>query len=183
MTFDPTNFDPDQHADGVSELLAPGEYVFVVKSFKRLVRKGKDQIDFMFKAILDARKQRVPASKSPVWETVTIAPNAIWRLANLCKAVGHQGPFNINDDAQLAAVVKNKPFKAQIAHETYQGSKSARLKRYVMISAEEKKSGQEILEDMAVDDASGGGGYGDYQDNDNYDPGYAPEYADEDIPF
>lgn len=182
MSFDPSNFDPTKHGDGVSSILPPGEYVFMVRTFKRAQRKGKHQIDFAFKAVLDSKQQRVPNSSSLVWETVTIAENAIWRLANLCAAIGHSNPFNINDDGELAGATKGHPFKAQIVHEKYQGSNTTKLKKYTAMTKEDFEAFKSALEDMVVDEAMDtSNNYGDYSNQD--DPGYVPDYSDEDIPF
>lgn len=186
MGFDPTNFNPSEHgSDNIGEAIPPGEYVMTVRGFSRHVRRGKNQIDFVVKAVLNNKRQRISSEYSAVWETVTIQQNAIWRLSNLCTAVGHTTPFNIDDDRQLSGAVKGKPFKAKIIHETYNGEKKARIKGYLNMAAEDVKAFDEALEDMAIDDStsdygdSSGSGYSGTNSESNNDG----DFTDDDIPF
>ena len=184
MTFDPRNFNPSEHeGGGVGDTLPIGEYVAMVKGFKRHVRRGKNQIDLTVKAVLDANQRRVSDDYLPIWETITIQENAIWRLVNLCNAIGHNSPFNINDDREFSGAVKGKPFKIRVTHETYNGEKKARIKGYANLSSDDVKAFEEALEDMSIDGSTDNYDSSDDYSSNNSSSDSGDDFTDDDIPF
>lgn len=181
MSFDPTSFNPGEHNSGGSnDPLPVGTYLLWVRSFKRKQKDGKDMILFIVDAFAKADGTRIPKDRfAPVFENITLTEAAAWRFADLCAAIGRTTPFNAMNDGELSSVVKRKPFKASIKHESYQGKAQPRIDKYFTLGAEDMKVAEAVLEDMAVDHATGGG-------YDEYDPGgrgSGGDFTDDDIPF
>jgi hypothetical protein len=188
MSWDPTNFNPNEHKGsggyGDDKPLEPGTYVFVVKQFKRSRKNGKDKIMFICPAILDSAGNKMPDGYMPVFEHITLTEKAAWRLGDLCAAIGHTSPFNCLDDRQTSEALRLKPFKAKIKKRTYQGQEQIEFAEYKTLSSAEEKLADEILEDMAMDSTTGSSDPGGYDD----DPGpgdgdYAGDFDDSDLPF
>lgn len=161
MSVDFENFDSGNHTGGSDDPVPPGDYVLTVKSFKRNTRNGKEQIDFTVIPVLDGDRNKVDADCfQPVWETVTLTEAAAWRLANLLEAVKASPPINVMSDRSLSAVVKWKPFKARIVRDSYNGKVKAKIDRYMALTTTDVRAFDEVIEDMAVDRATGGGDSG-----------------------
>jgi hypothetical protein len=184
MTFDPSNFNPNEHQSGGGDLLPAGTFICWVRNFKRKQSRGKDQILFIIDAILSADHKRIAKDRfQPIFETVTMTADAAWKFADLCSAIGQRDPFNAMSDRELAAVVRYKPFKATIKRRTYQGTEQVEVSRYLTMSGDDRKAAEEVLEDRAVDNATGDsyeGGGGDSYGGEEYS---ASDFSDDDIPF
>lgn len=180
------NFNPSEHSGDDKAPIVPGEFVMWCKGFNRANRNGKEQIDFIMIAILDAERNRVPADQfAPVWETCTLTDAAAWRLANLLDAVGATPPVNVMSDDSLSAAVKFQPFRAKIERDSYNGKDRAKIARFLQLSAIDKKAAQELSEDRGMDDSIDGGGYeasggGSVGNNGGNNGG---GFQDDDIPF
>lgn len=184
MGFDPTNFNPkDNGGNRANELLKAGTYILWAKSFKRKQSNGKEQILFICDPILTANLERIPKDTyQPVFETCTLTAEAAWRLGALSQAVGRETPFNAMSDREVGAVFKFKPFKAVVKRSTYNGKEQVKLDNFLALTAADEQAAEEVLEDLAVDNATGGG----YEDEDS---GYrgntngAPPIDVDDLPF
>jgi hypothetical protein len=186
MGFNPNNFDPAAHGSGGDEILPVATYILWVRSFKRRSSNGKDQIMFIIDAIAHSSGKVVPKDRfSPIFETITLTANAAWRLADLCQAIGQQSPFNAMSDGEVASVFRFKPFKAKVKHETWQGNESAKLDGFFQMSGADERIAEEVLQDRAIDGASGGG-YDESDPGGSYGGGYqggGDDFSDDDIPF
>jgi hypothetical protein len=168
--FNPEQFNWGDHAsdgDGF-RLLPPGDYFADVHSFKRTRDRGKHQLDLTIEVCgsVDNRSEE----SARVWETLTIASNAIWRLADLCKAVGAPTTFNLNSDADVAKAIKGQLMIVTLRTDEWGGKKRNKVDRYrAMTSAEEK-----IADELNL-----------YGENDGADPdsGGGDTFSEDDIPF
>jgi hypothetical protein len=190
MGVDFENFNPDDHTGGSDEPVPPGDYVLAVKRFSRATRNDKDQIDFICIPVLDGDRNRIPQDNfAPIWETATLTDAAAWRLANLLEAVRATPPINVMSDRSLSAAVKMQPFKAKVARDSYQGKVRAKISKFLPLTDADRKAFEEIVEDLAVDDATGGGesdyerGRSDGGGGGGGGGGGAPANFDDDIPF
>ena len=185
MTIDFENFNPDDHQGGSEDPVPPGDYVLTIKNFNRATRNGKQQIDFICIAVLDGDRNRLPKDQfAPIWETCTLTEAAAWRIANLLEAVKASQPINVMSDKSLTSAVKFKPFKAKVARDSYNGKVRAKLDRFVPMTDADRKAFEEVLEDVAVNNATGGGGGGySSESNTGTEGGAGSQDFDDDIPF
>lgn len=176
MGIDFTDFDPGKHSGGTDAPLPPGNYVLTVKAFRRETRKGKRQIDFIVIPVLDADGNRFDSNAfSPIWETITLTEAAAWRLARLLEAIRIGGPINVMSDQALSAGVRWKPFKANVAKDSYNGRVRAKIAKYLPLTEREAKLFAGVLEDIQMESQLGGGGGDDH--------GFAGDNADDDYGF
>lgn len=165
MTFDLNNFDPNEHkgsgGGGGEQPLPPGNWVFWVKGYKRKQARGKDYIMFICEPVLDFQGNAVdPRQYQPIFEKTFLTAAAAWRLADLLRAVGHNSPININSDRELSQAVQWQPFAAKVKHRTWEGKISPEFDSYMDLPGQLRRQADEIREERATQEATGGGGYG-----------------------
>jgi len=170
--FNPDNFNWGDHAsDGEVRLLPPGDYLGDVKSFKRTRERGKHQLDLTIEICgsLETRER----IDSVCWETLTISPEAIWRLADLCKAVEAPTTFNLNSDGEVANAIKGKLMIVSLRVDEWAGKKRNKVDRYRRMSTEDEQLAETL--GLFADDDGGG------PDPDGGSSG--GDFTDDDIPF
>lgn len=180
--FDPTNFDPTEYGEG-DEPIPEGAIIARVVGFSRAeTAAGDSRIDFRVEGILDENHERLDGY-APVFETVTLTRKAIWRMGNLCKAVGQTARFNLSSDMELSEAIQNKPFKCRVYHDDWNGRVRAKLDTYLTLTDEDKN---------AVGAVGDGGGHSKNVDDEQQIAGSmasdsplgsAPPIDDDDIPF
>jgi Protein of unknown function (DUF669) len=176
MAFNPDNFNWGDHAsDGEVRLLPPGDYVGDVKSFKRTRDRGKHQLDLTIEILASCDTRE--AIDSVCWETLTISPEAIWRLADLCKAVDAPTTFNLNSDGEIANAIKQKLMVISLRVDEWNGKKRNKVDRYRKLSTEEDQLAETLK--LYGDDSGGNGG----PDPDSGGGGGGGDFTDDDIPF
>jgi len=178
-----TNFDPSKRGGGSGDerpVLPPGVYVLVIKKFQRTTSKaGNDGILFVCKPMFEAGGKPYDHCEN-VLENCTLTSAASWRLANLCKAVGRERPFNAMSDEDISMIFVGEPIKARVIHDTYNGKVSAKVKEYFLLLKRDLEKVQIMMDDWQVDNPSdygdSGGDSGEYQSD-------VPPPTDDDIPF
>jgi hypothetical protein len=175
MSVDFRNFDPSRHGNdsegGGVDPVPAGTYVLAVRNFKREVRNGKRQIDFIICAVLDDELNAIAGDAyAPIWEVVTLTDAAAFRIANLLNAIGAEPPINVMSDKELARAVRWRPFRASVTRRTYNERVKAQIDRYAPLSADARAAFDAIADDLALDFRVGrGGGGGGYDDRGGYD--------------
>jgi uncharacterized membrane protein YgcG len=200
MTFDPTNFNPDDYAEEPGQelvILPEGNYILTSVGFNRKEKNGKTSISFCIKPIFSANGEVINADRYfAVWLNCYLTEKAFKVLANYCKACGVSKPFNVEDDNHVSELLRWIPFKASIKHRTFNGRTNAEVGFYYELGAGEREMAEEAIQEMIANAATGadsggssggsgsssGGSYGgsDWDDPTQNNQG---DFSDDDIPF
>lgn len=167
-------FDPNSKEyageGGGDRINEAGDYLFVIPKFTRdRANSGKQYLLCKVKAIAGRFKD------ATLLDRVYLNDEALWRLAHLCKAIGHDKPFDIKSDRDVRAAICNRPFKAKVVIKR-EGEKSfANIERFIFEPSDKECA---IMDEWAAEFAANRQMDG----GDDDGPG-APPHTDDDIPF
>ena len=128
--FDPNSYETDDRGD----LLPPGEYVLEVDSIERRtsMNSGVDYFNIQFRVKAPTR-----FSERCLWENFSLQENALWKLAELCQAVGVIEPFDTDNDRAVYNTLINAVCKAVVQHRVYNGEPKPQVRRFLVLAPEE----------------------------------------------
>lgn len=138
-------FDPNTHDTGDREVVPAGTYLVHLDTFERRTSESsrKDYLAMEFVILSGPYKGR------KVFDNMSLNEKALWRLAQLCKAVGFMEEFDLDDDEAVAEALQEKKFALRTKTETYQGDKRSRVHSFKPAS---EKMVSEYDEDAANPD-------------------------------
>lgn len=193
-----TKFDPKAHqgsgtGGGGGRLDVAGDYILWISKLTR-ERNPKSK-----KPYLLARCRVIYPIEHKgrnFYERIYINPESLWKLGQLCKAMGHEDAFALDSDREVQAAICRKPFKAKVEIRSEGDKKYPQIGFIVFEPTDEERVVMDawVAEKAAereYDDEDQGGGY-----DDAPPPGdeYAPPTSrgrsttgrrreDDDIPF
>jgi hypothetical protein len=166
--FDPTKHGGDSR--GAGNLDRAGDYLMVCGKFKReSTNSNKPYLLCHIKVIAGPQEGRT------MLQRIYLNDEALWKLGNMCKAVGHNEPFDLRSDKDVRAAICNRPFKAKVE------IKQEGEKRYANIGFfyfDVSDAEGEQMDSWVADHAAGVDG-GTHED----DPGLAAGRGSDDMPF
>ena len=186
------NFDWTQHdEDGASPLVPPGSYLCTVKSFKRVQRGRDTHLDCIVAIVVPISAQGLEPGSTVdgiAWETLPLTDRGLWKVAQYFKAVNAPTTINLNSDADIARVLKLKPFLASVIVDEYKGKSKNKIDTAFQPTAEVQQFMPAI--EQAIQRLNGRGR--------SYDPGEpdaaqsamgypqdqpSADFSDDDVPF
>ena len=174
-------FDPSKHKNADSEGIAAGDYLLILKNFKR--KTGKDSGKPYLRAVFEVIHG--PAKGATFFDSISLDVNnsgAMFRLSMLSEQCG-SGPFDLDSDDGIMEAIGRKPFKARVNREKSGEYINNGIQRY--LGKETTEFEKRIMDTWLIDEAErsqfggDGGGGGGYDEN-GLD---APPPGDDDIPF
>lgn len=146
-------FDPSKHKEDEYEIPTRGEKVLACVRIERGETKaGKPQVFATWGILRDrvcASGQKGDAGKL-VFDRVLLTPEAEWRLAQLCRAIGQKTPFDQTNDDALAAVFTQAEIVGIIDHEEYDGKTRATIRKFARYGGERDPSWDEEIEKLTA---------------------------------
>jgi hypothetical protein len=123
--FDPKGHkpDPNKTSGGFTNSTIPGICAMVIyKVFQRdRSKSGKPFVKLHFKQLAG------PQPGSTFIDAIFLSNESLWKLGNLCAAVGHEDQFDPKSDAELLKAIGRKPFIAKLDVESSGDQKYGRL--------------------------------------------------------
>jgi len=164
-------FDPTQHegsgGGGGGRLEVAGEYLLTLTKLSReKTNSGKPYALVRARVITGSQKGR------SYMERIYLNDEALWRLAQICKAVGHTSPFELGSDKELGDAILHKPFKARIRVKQ-EGDKKYAEMDFIFFKVTEVE--QELMDAWVAERAA----HKELGGEEDYDAG-APPHSDDD---
>lgn len=170
-TFNPKDHQGD--SQGGEMLTTAGEYLLAIKGVKNDRNKNK-------KPFVLARIHVIygPLKGKRFFERFYTNQESLWKLGKLCKATGHEEPFDPDITREARQAMVGKPFKAEISVRSDGKKKYAEIGKFDFSPTDEEREFMnkwvaEQLQNQDPDEDPMSG-------NDDWDPN---QYKDDDIPF